>query len=130
MLPLNVARARCQAGDCDSHLESNQPEDEASREAGSTSRQAGTRVLSSARRAGARHKNQQLATAEKKINRKLGRHNLNKKCTTPREENYRVLLKDIKKQRKTPSSLTDINKYLRNTSTGPGTRPAVGELLK
>lgn len=41
-----------------------------------------------------------------------------------------VLLKDIKKQRKTLSSMTDINKYLRNTSTGPGTRPAVGELLK
>lgn len=41
-----------------------------------------------------------------------------------------VLLKDIKKQRKTLSSMTDINKYLRNTSTGAGTRPAVGELLK
>lgn len=41
-----------------------------------------------------------------------------------------VLLKDIKKQRKTLSSMTDINKYLRNTSTGAGRRPAVGELLK
>lgn len=56
--PLNVARVRGQVEDCDSHLESNQPEDEASREVGSTRRQAGTRVLSSARWADARDKNQ------------------------------------------------------------------------